>query len=110
MERSPDEKVVEERYELHKAIFDSDLKGLNQILMLNKKDLIDKKVRGNLFISPIIACPQLKACRELNYFYFRSKDKHGNTALHLASMLGKKGSLCDGIFIHLSDDNVFTFF
>lgn len=44
MESSPDEKVVNEQYELHKTIFDGDLKKLNQILKQNK-DLIDKKVR-----------------------------------------------------------------
>lgn len=79
MDSSPDEKVVREQYDLHKAIFNNDLKKVIQILKQGK-DLIDKKVlereRSCLCWSKkssnlIIVWLELKASRELNYFYFR---------------------------------------
>lgn len=44
MESSKDEKDDQEQFELHKSVFDNDLKKLNQIVKFNK-DVIDKKVR-----------------------------------------------------------------
>lgn len=44
MDSSVEEKEADEQYELHKAVFDNDLKKLNQIIKSNK-DLIDKKVK-----------------------------------------------------------------
>lgn len=48
MESSKDEVVDDdERFEIHKTIFENDLKRLNQILK-NYKEVIDRKVRNNL--------------------------------------------------------------
>lgn len=44
MESPKDEPVDEEKFELHKCVFDNDLKKLNQIIKCNK-DVIDRKVR-----------------------------------------------------------------
>jgi hypothetical protein len=44
MDDSVEEKDVEVQYELHKAVFDNDLKKLNQMIKTNK-DLIDRKVK-----------------------------------------------------------------
>lgn len=43
MESSKDEKDDQEQFELHKSVFDNDLKKLNQIVK-SSKDVIDKKV------------------------------------------------------------------
>lgn len=45
MESSKEELADDERYEIHKSIFENDLKRLNQILKFSK-DVIDRKVRG----------------------------------------------------------------
>lgn len=44
MESTKEEKDVKGQFELHKAVFDNDLKKLNQILKQNK-DVIDRKVK-----------------------------------------------------------------
>lgn len=43
MDGSKDDKAGEVQFALHKAVFDNDLKKLNQIIKQNK-DVIDKKV------------------------------------------------------------------
>lgn len=44
MEGSKDDPDEAGNFELHKSVFDNDLKKLNQIIKFNK-DVIDKKVR-----------------------------------------------------------------
>lgn len=48
MESSKDDNG-KENYELHKCIFDNDLKKLNQIIKFNK-DVIDRKVKRNFYL------------------------------------------------------------
>lgn len=48
MESPKDEVTDDLRFEIHKTIFENDLKKLNQILKLNK-DMIDKKVNDGIF-------------------------------------------------------------
>lgn len=54
MERSKDEKDDQEQFELHKSVFDNDLKKLNQIIKFNN-GVIDKKVRIKRKMCVIVA-------------------------------------------------------
>lgn len=46
MEGSKEEQDVNDQFELHKAVFDNNLRKLNQVLKQNK-DMIDRKVKIN---------------------------------------------------------------
>ena len=54
MESSKDEKDEQEQFELHKSVFNNDLKKLNQIIKFNN-EVIDKKVKIIRKISRFVA-------------------------------------------------------
>lgn len=75
-------------YPLHEAVFSGNLKELSQLLKANK-NLIDEKVRFPTEKS-------YRTCVLLDFFllFVLLKDFHGNTPLHLATMMGRFDCVC----------------
>lgn len=75
-----------DRYPLHRAVFENDLKSLSRLL--RKHDVAAKDKHGkwcfifSLCVYPVFVCIV------------------GNTALHLAVMLGRKGRWNDHYYVY----------
>lgn len=94
MDESSPEVDESEQWKLHKCVFNNDLQTLSELLKTSDSNLIDKKVKFSFSFSYrwfYWSIHYLNAWYHCHFVSWTSQDKHGNTPLHLATMLGRKG-------------------